>query len=152
MGASFKLQPGDGGPRYDGPHGPMTLPADPAGDETGVQTPGGEAQLAWGMRRHDEDALREGVAARIGGRELVLRREGRELVLSERGAPLARVRRRAFGKVELERADGTALATFKPSLSGEVEDAAGPDDVALMLLLMASGAANALERRVPLLG
>jgi hypothetical protein len=131
----------------------MTLPADQSPDATRLVTPDGEASLAWGMLSRDGDALRGGVAVTIGGRDLRLRRDGRALLLEDGGgAPLAVARRKAFGKVELVRPDGTALASFKPSLSGEVADAAGPEDVALALLLMGSGAASQLERRVPLLG
>lgn len=150
MGLAFQLAPAEDGARYEGPHGPMTMPGDQAPDASRIITPDGEANLAWGRLSRDERALEAGVPLRIGSRDLTLRREGRTLVAQDAGgAPIAVARRRRFGRVEVARADGTPLAAFR-AMSGEIEDAAAPHDVALVLLLIASGAAGELERRIPL--
>ena len=141
----------EAGPRYEGPHGPIAVPADQAPDSTRVELPGGHAKLAWGMASDDRAALEQGVPAQIGGRELVLALRGRTLELQDpSGAPTAVASRRR-GRITIERPDGTALAWFKPAeLAGEVAEEATPDDVAFMLLLLASNAGSVLERRVPL--
>jgi hypothetical protein len=144
---AFSLAPGPGGARYDGPHGPIDVPADQAPDRTRVDTPAGEATLDWGMMSDDRAALERGAAMHVGGRELLLRRDGRALVVDG----LLELRRRRFGRVELARPDGTSVAWFKGDLSGEVAESATPDDVAVMLLVMASNAAGTLERRLPLM-
>jgi hypothetical protein len=150
VGRAFQLAPVADGARYEGPHGPMTMPADQAPDASRIVTSDGEAHLAWGRLSRDERALDAGVPLRIGPRELTLRRDGRELVAQDAaGAPLAVARRRRFGRVEVTRSDGTPVAAFR-AMSGQIEDAATADEVALVLLLVASGAAGELERRVPL--
>jgi hypothetical protein len=73
----FALAPGPAGARYDGPHGPVAVPAEQAPDATRVLTPAGEATLAWGMLSGDRAALGRGVPLRVGDRKLVLRRDGR---------------------------------------------------------------------------
>jgi hypothetical protein len=149
----FSLQPSDEGPRYEGPRGPVVLAADQAPDATRLRGPDGEARLAWGMRSEDRSALERGVPAEIGGRAYVLRKAGRTLELSPQGggAAIARARRKARGRVAIERPDGEEVASFKAtSLSGEVEDGASGEEVALLLLLLGSTAASVLERRVPL--
>jgi hypothetical protein len=144
---AFSLAPGPAGPRYNGPHGPIDVPADQAPHRTRVHTPAGEATLEWGMMSDDRAALERGAAMHLGGRELVLRRDGRALVVDG----LLEVRRRRFGRVELARPGGTTVAWFKRDLSGEVAERATPEDVTVMVLVMASNAAGTLERRVPLL-
>jgi hypothetical protein len=151
MSVAFEMQPGEGGTRYDGPHGPITLSGDQAPDSVWLDTPQGRATLAYGMRS-DEDALREGVSAQIGGQNLTLRRDGRALVLGDGSRPVAVVRRKGRSGVVVEAPDGAARARFKTSkMAGEVEDGAEPVHVTLMLLIMGSGAARTLDRKVPLL-
>jgi hypothetical protein len=145
--AAFQIQPG---PRYEGPHGPFEIAADEGPEATRVSGPRGEARLAWGMGSSDRSALQRGVAAHIGEREATLRRNGRALVLERDGEVVAVARRGRMGRVEMERPDGTPLARYKPTqLAGEVTAAAEPEDVELMLLLMASNAPAVLERRLP---
>jgi hypothetical protein len=145
----FAIAPG---PRYEGPHGPAAIPANQQPDSTRVELASGSAELAWGMASDDRGLLEQGVAAKIGGRELALSLRGRTLELQDSSGAVAAVASRGRrGRVDIEGPDGTSLAWFKPTqLAGEVEEAAGPDDVAFMLLLLASNAGSALERRVPL--
>lgn len=148
---AFELSPGPDGARYEGPHGPIDVPGDQEPHSTRISTPDGPATLAWGLLSQDRGALERGVRASVGGRELVLRRDGRELHLADSaGAPRLAARRRRLGRVELTRPDGKVVASFKATLSGEVADTAAPDEVAAAILLMVSGAARQLERRVPL--
>ena len=151
MSVAFEMQPGEAGARYDGPHGPITLSGDQAPDSIRLDTPQGPATLAHGVLS-DEQALRDGVAARIGEHDYTMRRDGRTLVLADGTGPVAVVRRRGMSRVVVEAPDGTALARVKGSrMAGEVEEAAQPVHVAIMLLIMASGAARTLDRKVPLL-
>ena len=173
---AFELSPGPDGARYEGPHGPIDVPGDQEPHSTRISTPDGPATLAWGLLSQDRGALERGVRvevsdagakrdgvvvyggalergvrASVGGRELVLRRDGRELHLADSaGAPRLAARRRRLGRVERTRPYGKVVASFKGTLSGEVADTAAPDEVAAAILLMVSGAAKQLERRVPL--
>ena len=149
----FSLQPGDDGPLYEGPHGPLVLSANQDEDATRMMSPQGEARLAWGMLSRDRAALQRGVSLHIGRRDLSLRRVGRSLEVQDaQGRALAIVRRRRLGRVVVERPDGDEVAWFKPtSLSGEVDEAASADEVVLLLLMMGSNAGATLERGIPLL-
>ena len=152
MARAFSLEPSDEGPRYDGPHGPLVLPPDQAPDSTRVQTPEGEATLAWGMLSQDRAPLKDGVRLDLAGRSFRLRLAGRALMIeADHGQVVAIARPKSGRRVTLERPDGAEVAWFKSSsLSGEVEDAASADEVALLLLLLGSNAAAAFERRIPL--
>jgi hypothetical protein len=139
------------GPRYEGPHGPATVPPDQAPDATRVGLPDGEARLAWGMASTDRSQLERGVQARIGARELVLRLRDRRLELLDGSEAVVAVARRRRGSIVIEQPGGEEVASFKPTrLAGEVAEAATSEDVAFMLLLLVSNAGSALERRVPL--
>ena len=152
MSTPFAIEPGAEGPTYAGPHGPIAIPADPSPTATRLRTPAGDAALEWGMLSDDRAAMERGVPASIGGRELVLRRAGKALRLTEAGGgEVALATRGRRGRVSVERPDGTPVAWFSPAkLAGEVEDGAGADEVAFLVLLIASNAASQLERRVPL--
>jgi hypothetical protein len=150
VAVAFRIEPG---PRYDGPHGPVELPADAAPEASRIVGPRGEARLGWGMLSRDTAALDAGVPALAAGRALTMRREGRVLVFSEPdGTPIATARLRRGSRVALEDPGGERVAWFRwTKLAGEVEAAATPLHVELMLLLLVSGAQRHLERRAPLL-
>jgi len=148
----FSIEPGAGGPAYQGPHGPVAIPADGSPTATRLSTPAGEAALEWGMLSDDRAAMERGVPARIGTRDLVLRRDGKALRLADAaGGEVAAATRGKRGRVTVERPDGTPVASFSPSsLSGEVQDGASAEEVAFLVLLVASNAASQLEKRLPL--
>ncbi len=151
MPVPFALAPSDGGPRYDGPGGPLTIPPDQAPDSTRVSGPQGEARLGWGMGSQDRSALEQGIPLEIGGRRFLLVRAGKALQVEEGPGRAVATVRRARGQVVVERAGGGEAARFSPKeLSGEVADDATGDEVALLLLVMASNVASVLEKRIPL--
>ena len=149
---SFALRRSDDGPLYEGPHGPLVLPAEQEPRSTRLRSPEGEARLDWGMLSDDRAALARGVSLQIAGRDLVLGRAGRSLEVQDgAGQVVAIVRRGPRRRVAIERPDGAEVAWFKPSsLAGEVEEHATADEVVLLLLVMGSNAAAALERRIPM--
>ena len=142
--------------RYDGPHGPIAIPLRQEPDRTRVVAPGFEAEVDWGMGRRDVSALKDGVAARIGGRRLRVRRsgglsrEGRAIRLEDDGHTVSLLRLRgAGGEFSLERADGERVGGLKrKGLAGWLADDAGPDDVAFLLLAQASGLTFQLSLRL----
>lgn len=151
MSTPFAIGPGPDGPVYDGPHGPVAIPADASPTATLIRTPAGEATLEWGMLSDDRAAMERGVPARLGGRDLVLRRDGKALRLGDAAGTDVAVATRKRGRVTVARPDGTAVAWFSPmKLSGEVEDEAGAEEVTFLVLLLASNAASQLEKRIPL--
>jgi hypothetical protein len=150
----FALQGRDGGPVYDGPHGPMTIDTNHHTGRATVLTPSGTSTIDW-SRDLADDALLEadGVAVHIAGAPSGrLRRSGRTLTLTDDdGTPRSVLRQKRFGRLRLERPDGTELATWR-HYKGRVADAAEPADVALMLLVMASRVDQRLDRPALTLG
>ena len=133
--------------RYDGPHGPMTVsPRRHAGRST-VLTPHGEAAIAWSRDRADDAELEgEGIAVHVAGApEACLRRSGRVMTLSDLDGTPRSVLRKRFGRLRLERPDGTLLATWR-GRRGRVTDDADVADVVLMLLVIASRVDQRLDR------
>jgi hypothetical protein len=129
---------------YNGPQGPLRFRADQSPQTAELE--GGD-RLEFGMARQDLDSLDAGVAARIAGGDYTLRRDGRTLVLQDAGgAPRMIARRARFGRLRLERPDGSEVALVS-GLDGKVDEAAGPVEVRLMVLLAVAGAARAIERR-----
>jgi hypothetical protein len=129
---------------YKGPRGPLRFRVDQSPETAALED--GD-RLEFGMARQDLDALDGGVGARIAGEDYTLRRDGRTLVLADAaGRPRAIARRARFGKLRLERPDGTALALVH-GLDGKVAEGADAVEVRLMLLLTIAGAARAIDRR-----
>ena len=61
-------------------------------------------------------------------------------MIEEDGRPYARVRYRGLRRVALERSDGTPLGTLRAAKrQGKVEDAAGRDDVLILIFMFATG-------------
>ncbi len=148
MTLKFVLRRGDDGAVYDGPHGPMTIsPYRETGRAT-VLTPPGTSTIEWSRGLADDDRLEgEGVAVHVAGAPLAhLRRCGRTLTLTDDdGTPRSVLRPKRFGRLRLERPDGTQLATWRHD-RGQVTDDAEAADVALMLLVMASRVDQQLDR------
>jgi hypothetical protein len=143
----FTLQRVDEGARYDGPHGPMTLTGDVENEHATVRTEQGEATLAWSRLSAEDLTLEnDGIPVDFGaagaGR---LRRHGRELRLDSDDGQTRAILRRRFGRIRMERPDGTELATWK-DYRGRVCAEAEFADVALMVLVMASRVDQRLDR------
>jgi hypothetical protein len=148
LALQFVVHDRDDGRVYDGPHGPMTIsPYHEAGRAT-VFTPHGDSAIEWSRELTDDVRLEgDGVAVHVAGAPSGhLRRAGRTLVLTDDdGTPRSVLRPRRFGKLRLERPDGTELATWRHD-KGRVTDDAQAADVALMLLVMASRVDQRLDR------
>ncbi|HEX5621780.1 MAG TPA: hypothetical protein VFX51_25360 [Solirubrobacteraceae bacterium] len=129
---------------YKGPQGPLRFRLDQSPETAALEE--GD-RLEFGMARQDLGTLDGGVAAWIAGEVYVLRRNGRSLVLEDgAGRPRAIARRARFGRMRLERPDGTEIAAVH-GLDGKVAESADAVEVRLMLLLTIAGAARAIERR-----
>jgi hypothetical protein len=148
MALQFTVESGDDGAVYDGLHGPMTISPHRDEGRATVLTPHGDSAIEWSRDLADDARLEdEGVAVHVAGAPSGhLRRSGRTLVLTDDdGTPRSVLRPKRFGKLRLERPDGTELATWRHS-RGRVTDDAEPADVALMLLVMASRVDQRLDR------
>ena len=148
MALQFRLEGRDKGALYEGPHGPMTIsPYRDTGRST-VFTPQGDSVIEWSRDAADDVRLEnEGSAVHIAGAPSGhIRRSGRTLIVTDDdGEPRSVLRPKRFGKLRLERADGTELATWRHH-RGRVTDEAEASDVALMLLVIALRVDQRLDR------
>lgn len=149
--SEFVLRRADDAIAYDGLHGPMTVVPSRDEEHSAVLGSRGESTIAWGRHSVDDRALEtDGVAVHVAGAPSArLVRVDRTLELrAEDGAVQAVIRPRRFGRMRLERADGTELVTWRGT-RGKVDERAGFADVALVLLVIVSRIAQRLERPVP---
>lgn len=138
----------DGSVDYDGPHGPMTIPARREEGRSTLLTAHGDSLILWSRDMADDGQLEgEGVEVHVAGAPGArLRRDGHALVLTDDdGTQRSLLRSRHFGRLRLERPDGTELATWRHD-KGRVTDEAQFADVALMLLVIASRVDQRLDR------
>ncbi len=135
----FKLEPGADGPVYAGPHGPMTIRM-VVGEGVFLDTPAGEAHVDWDMSRRDQGALDAGVAISLGDMTGRLRRERKALVCEGPDGRLATMRPNFLGHFAVEDARGSRVMRVKGPRSGWIGADAGFEQIALALLVLASGA------------
>lgn len=139
---------GDGGTGtrwdYDGPCGPMTAVIGRSGEPTTVHGPQvGNCQMVWDAFDADRlDQLRRGIEVTIGDERIRLwrasgglTRRARAIIVERQGRP-ARLRLRRWEAVSLEAASVLVRGRL---YRGRVADDAQPVDVALFLLMTASG-------------
>lgn len=139
---------GDGGTGtrwdYDGPCGPMTAVIGRSGEPTTVSGPQvGHGQMVWDAFDADRlDQLRRGIEITIGDERIRLSRAAGGLtrraraITVERSGQSFRLRLRRWDTPSLE---GTSVLVRGQLYRGRVGDDAQPLDVALFLLMTASG-------------
>jgi hypothetical protein len=111
-----------------------------AGKGVFLDTPAGEAHVAWDMSRRDQDALDAGVAISLRGTAGRLRRDRKALVLEGPDGHMATVRPNWLGRFAVEDARGVRVMRVKGTRAGWIGATATFEDVALALLVLASGA------------
>ncbi|HET9442089.1 MAG TPA: hypothetical protein VFO65_02130 [Acidimicrobiales bacterium] len=159
VGAFWRRDPlrrADGNPdvpsaHYEGPHGPLEVYDLEKLRVTEVRGPGREPiRLEWGpgVDGAQMERLRQGLPFRVAGVDFTLRQPARGQRRSSRqievdgGGRRYVARLRSFGRMTVERGDGSAVARFATARHGGrgwMDDGVDAVDVAVVVVLEGSG-------------